>query len=47
MKAGDLADYIRKKTFLEEYEASLIVRQLIEAIKYLSSMGIIHRDLKA
>lgn len=47
MKEGDLADHIRKKDFLEEFEASLVIRQLLEAVVYLGSVGIIHRDLKA
>jgi|JI6StandDraft_1071083.scaffolds.fasta_scaffold29560_3 serine/threonine protein kinase len=47
MKEGDLADYVRKRGFLEEYESSLVIRQLLEAVLYLGSVGIIHRDLKA
>jgi serine/threonine protein kinase len=46
LSEGDLFDYTRKKSFLEEYEASVIFKQLTEAILYLNEMGIIHRDLK-
>lgn len=37
---------MKGKTFLEEYEASIIAKQLIEAVIYLNSLGLIHRDLK-
>jgi serine/threonine protein kinase len=47
MKEGDLADYIIKKEFLEEFEASLVIHHLLEAVHYINSLGIIHRDLKA
>lgn len=43
---GDLYEYARNKGFLEEYEASIIIKQIIQAIMYLNAMGLIHRDLK-
>ena len=47
MTEGDLFEYTKKSTFLEEYEAALILKQLIEAIQYLNhELGLIHRDLK-
>lgn len=46
LSEGDLFEYTRKKSFLEEYEAAIIFKQLTEAILYLNEMGIIHRDLK-
>jgi hypothetical protein len=29
MNEGDLDEYIKQKTFLDEYEASIIMKQLI------------------
>lgn len=46
VKDGDLFDHILNNGFIEEYEASLVIRQLIQAINYLHNTGIIHRDLK-
>lgn len=44
---GDLFQYTKKFTFLEEYESAIIFKQLVEAIKYLNhELGLIHRDLK-
>jgi len=46
MDEGDLGEYVKQKIFLDEYEASIIMKQLIEATVYLNSLGLIHRDLK-
>lgn len=47
MNEGDLFEYTKKSTFLEEYEAALILQQLIQAIQYLNlELGLIHRDMK-
>ena len=47
LNEGDLFEYTKKSTFLEEYESAFILKQLIEAIKYLNhELGLIHRDLK-
>lgn len=46
MGEGDLFEYTKKNTFLQEYEAAIILKQLIEAVKYLNELGLIHRDLK-
>lgn len=47
LNEGDLDEYVKEKTFLDEYEASIIMKQLIEAMIYLNnSLGLIHRDLK-
>lgn len=44
---GDLYEYTKKNSFLEEYEAATILKQLIETIYYLNNeLGLIHRDLK-
>lgn len=40
-------EYTKKSTFLEEYEAALIFKQLVDPIRYLNhDLGLIHRDLK-
>jgi len=46
VKDGDLFDYITTREFLEEYDASFIMKQLLISIYYLHSIGIIHRDIK-
>ena len=46
LKDGQLFDYIVERQFLEEIEASLIMDQLLNTVKYLHNSGIIHRDLK-
>lgn len=43
---GDLFEYVKSNTFLEEYEAAHIMKQLVEVLKYFSEVGLIHRDLK-
>ena len=39
-------EYVKDKIYLEEYEAAIIFKQLLEAIQYLNELGLIHRDLK-
>lgn len=46
LKDGQLFDYILEKKYLEEEEASYILKQLLDTVKYLHNSGIIHRDLK-
>ena len=43
---GDLYDYVEKKDFLEEYEASYIMKQIFETVRYIHDVGLVHRDLK-
>lgn len=43
---GQLFDYVIENGFLEEEEASYILKQLLRTINYLHNMGILHRDLK-
>ena len=43
---GQLFDYVLENGFLEEEEASYILKQLLRTINYLHNMGILHRDLK-
>ena len=42
----DLFEYVKKNKRLTEYEAALILGQIIQAVLHLHSLDIIHRDLK-
>ena len=43
---GELTDYVQKKGRLDEIEARKILIQIISAIAYCHSSGVVHRDLK-
>lgn len=45
-KNGDLLEYLRNRAPLEEKETSTFFRQIIDAVHYLHSLDIAHRDLK-
>lgn len=42
----DLYQYISQRESLEEAEASVIMGEILQAVKYLNNVGIVHRDLK-
>jgi serine/threonine protein kinase len=42
----ELFETIQKKIRFSEYEAAQIVRQVLQAISYCHSLGVVHRDLK-
>jgi serine/threonine protein kinase len=47
MRGGDMYDYLNKRDFVvSEARALELGSQMAKAIFYLSSFGIIHRDLK-
>lgn len=42
----DLFDYISEKRIMSERSARFLFRQVVEAIQYCMSMGVLHRDVK-
>uniref|UniRef100_A0A8C9LGC3 Calcium/calmodulin dependent protein kinase I n=1 Tax=Pavo cristatus TaxID=9049 RepID=A0A8C9LGC3_PAVCR len=46
VSGGELFDRIVEKGFYTERDASTLIRQILDAVRYLHDMGIVHRDLK-
>jgi len=46
LEGGELFDRVLKRKKYTEREAAIVMRQLLEALVYLESKRIIHRDLK-
>ena len=47
LKGGDLFEYLEKRKFkISENRAAFIVNSIVNALEYLHSYGIAHRDLK-
>ena len=45
-RGGELGNLISKKQILSEWESRRIFKQLHEAVRYIHSRNVVHRDLK-
>jgi len=45
-EGGELYDRIQQKQFYAEQEAKVLIKNLLEAVNFIHSKGIMHRDLK-
>lgn len=42
----DLLEFVKDYSYLTEYEAAVILQQIILGVLYMHNLGIVHRDLK-
>ncbi|KAL7712426.1 non-specific serine/threonine protein kinase [Entamoeba marina] len=47
ISGGDLRDVMKRKGSLKESTIRIVMRQVLEALRYLHEEGVIHRDLKS
>ncbi len=45
-RGGELGTYLNKQKILTEWEARRVFKQLHEAVRYIHSKNVVHRDLK-
>jgi serine/threonine protein kinase len=45
-KGGELCSYLESQNLLSEWETRRIFKQIHEAVKYIHSKNVVHRDLK-
>lgn len=45
-KGGELFDYLTKMITLSEKRTRMIMRQMLDAVNFIHSKGVVHRDLK-
>jgi hypothetical protein len=46
VSGGDLMSYLEKKGGLDEPESAIVIFQILKAVEYLHSHGVVHRDIK-
>ncbi len=46
MTGGTVKDYISNRFCLTEHDVRMMFKQMVEAVKYIHSVGIVHHDLK-
>ena len=46
ISGGDLLSFVKKRTKISEKISKFIFRQILQAIKYIHSKNIVHRDIK-
>ena len=44
IEGGELFDEIMKRKYLSQADAAYVVRQILSAITYCHSKGVVHRD---